>query len=293
MNRLLILGGSGILGSEVVLKASELNIEYHAPSSRNLDVRNYENLLSVVCQFKPTWIINCVAWTNVEGSETAFDQAVILNVHAVENLARAADVVGSLLVHISTDYVFDGTSVIPYETTHPTNPINKYGLSKQLGEAVLLENYSASSFIIRTSWLYGAKGKNFVKTLCGKALENETAQVVADQVGSPTNARDLASGIFELIEKMPSPGIYHFANQGSCSWFEFARLIYRLSGANPDLVNSITSSSLNLKAVRPKFSVLSVDTWESSGLGRINSWQEALEKNFPEILFEMNRVRNI
>jgi dTDP-4-dehydrorhamnose reductase len=289
MNRLLILGGSGILGSEVVLKASKLNIDFVAPNSSDLDIRNYEEVLSVVSVFKPDWIINCAAFTNVDEAEESFDEAVLLNATAVENLAKAAAVVGSLLIHISTDYVFDGTSEIPYETSHATNPINKYGLSKQLGEAVLLDKYSGSSYVIRTSWLYGVNGKNFVKTLCGKALKSESAQVVGDQVGNPTSARDLATGIFELIEKKPSPGVYHFANQGSCSWFEFARQIYRLSGADPHLVKPIESSLLNLKAIRPKFSKLSVDKWESSGLGRINSWQESIENIFPEILSEMKK----
>jgi len=291
MNQLLILGGSGILGSEVVLKASKLNIDYVAPNSSDLDIRNYEEVLSVVSVFKPDWIINCAAWTNVDGAEESFDEAVLLNATAVENLAKAAAVVGSLLIHISTDYVFDGTSEIPYETSHAINPINKYGLSKQLGEAVLLEKYPSSSYVIRTSWLYGVQGKNFVKTLCRKALKNESAQVVNDQVGNPTSARDLAAGIFELIEKKPRPGIYHFANQGSCSWFEFAREIYRLSGADPDLVKPIASSTLNLKALRPKFSKLSVDKWESSGLGRINSWQDSILINCPEILAEVNQER--
>ena len=287
MLRLLILGGSGILGLEVLKEALGRNFDCLSPRSEELDVRNSAELEKAVSSYKPDWIINCAAWTNVDGAESSPLEALEINRSAVENIATAAAKVHCAVVHISTDYVFDGSLDIGYSENDATHPINHYGLSKREGEVALLKERSIKSYILRTSWLYGVTGKNFVRTMTARALRGEESKVVSDQVGSPTNARDLARGIFSIIERQPEPGIYHFANKGRCSWFEFAQKIYELAGANPGLVQPIGSSQINQKAKRPSHSILDTSKWEDSQLGAIPSWESSLASLTPEIISSM------
>jgi dTDP-4-dehydrorhamnose reductase len=293
MNRILLLGGSGILGSEVLIQLQQGNVDYVAPKSSDLDVRNKDNLESYISEFKPNWIINCSAWTNVDGAEDSFEAALELNAVAVKNIGDLAKEFGCRVVHISTDYVFDGESSQPYGEDAPVNPVNRYGQSKLQGENVLLEVLPESAYVIRTSWLYGASGKNFVKTMAKKALHNGSAKVVDDQEGSPTSARDLATGIIDLLQNHPKPGIYHYSNTGSCTWFGLAQSIYKKVGANSNLVSPISSSALELKAKRPKYSLLSKDKWKSTGFPEIPNWESSLETLLPEILVEILKSEKI
>ena len=287
MSPILLLGGSGILGSEVLNLLQVRNIDYVSPRSSDLDIRDRGNLESFIGDFKPNWIINCAAWTNVDGAEDSFYSALELNSVAVKNIAEVAKKYECPVIHISTDYVFDGDSSNPYSETAPVNPVNRYGQSKLQGETTLLGVYPEGAFVIRTSWLYGTRGKNFVKTMAKKALHNESVRVVDDQEGSPTNARDLAIGIIQLIETQPKPGIYHYSNTGSCSWFELAQAIYEKVGADSNLVEPILSTSLDLKAKRPRYSLLSKEKWNSAGISEIPDWQSSLETLLPEILAEI------
>ena len=293
MNRILLLGGSGILGSEVLHQLQIRDIDYVAPRSSDLDIKDEDSLERYISGFKPNWIVNCAAWTNVDGAEDFFDEAQNLNEFAVKNIAEIAKKYGCWVVHISTDYVFDGESSEPYGEDAPVNPVNQYGQSKLRGEMALLQVLPKSAYVLRTSWLYGINGKNFVKTMVKKALHNETAKVVDDQKGSPTSAQNLASGIIELIDNQPQPGIYHYSNNGSCTWFELAQSIYKRVGADPTLVSPIPSSSLHLKAKRPKFSLLSKDKWKSAGLSEIPEWQSSLEAVLPEILTEIRKSEKL
>jgi dTDP-4-dehydrorhamnose reductase len=286
MERILLLGGSGILGTEVLRVLHNENFEYVAPRSSDLDIRNRNLVAEFLRNFKPTWVINCAAWTNVDGAEDSFEAATELNESAVKNIAAAAIAIGCKVIHISTDYVFDGESKTPYKEESPTCPLNKYGESKLKGETVL-QGLLSSAYVVRTSWLYGVSGKNFAKTIAGKALRREQAKVVDDQVGSPTSARDLAAGIISIIRNQPAPGIYNFSNEGSCSWFELARAIYRNLGASPELVQATDSASLNLKAKRPKFSLLNKEKWKTARLSEIPNWDSSLESVLPEIVAEL------
>lgn len=287
MERILLTGSSGILGTEVLRVLQNENIEYMAPRSSDLDIRNKIQVLEFLNKFNPTWIINCAAWTNVDGAEDSFEAACELNETAVENIADASAAIGCRVIHISTDYVFDGESVTPYREESPTCPLNKYGESKLKGETVL-QGLLSNAYVVRTSWLYGASGKNFVKTIAGKALRHEQARVVDDQLGSPTSAKDLAAGIISIIRNQPAPGIYNFSNEGSCSWFELARAIYRNLGASSELVEAIDSASLGLKAKRPKFSLLTKEKWKMARLSEIPNWDSSLESVLPEIMDELN-----
>ena len=286
MNQILLLGGSGILGSEVLLLTDLESYDYVAPTSSDLDITDKEQLFKYVSELKPSWIINCAAWTNVDGAESSFKEAREINSIAVENLGTAARLVGCKIIHISTDYVFDGESSKPYDENSPVKPVNKYGESKLEGENALLA-VAPDSYVIRTSWLYGASGKNFVKTIAGKAIQNEEARVVNDQVGSPTSARDLAGAIISIVNNEPEPGLYNYSNHGSCSWFEFAQRIYERVGANPSLVFPISSDSLNLIARRPRYSLLSKEKWKSLGLVEVPRWEDSLDLLLPEIVAEL------
>ena len=286
MNQILLFGGSGILGSEVLRHLNVESYDYVAPTSTDLDIRDKEQLFKYVSELKPSWIINCAAWTNVDGAESSFQEVRGINSIAVENLGTAAGLFGCKIIHISTDYVFDGESSKPYDESSPVNPVNKYGESKLEGEDSLLLA-SPDSYVIRTSWLYGTSGKNFVKTIVGKAIQNEEARVVNDQVGSPTSARDLAGAIISIVNNEPEPGIYNYSNHGSCSWFEFAQRIYERVGANPSLVFPISSDSLNLIARRPRYSLLSKEKWKSLGLAEVPRWEDSLDLLLPEIVAEL------
>ena len=285
MNQILLLGGSGILGSEVLRHLNVESYGYVAPTSTDLDIRDNEQLSQFIAGLKPSWIINCAAWTNVDGAESSFKEAREINSIAVENLGTAAGSFGCKVIHISTDYVFDGESSKPYDENSPVNPVNKYGESKLEGENALL-SVAPDSYVIRTSWLYGASGKNFVKTIVGKAIQNEKVWVVNDQVGSPTSSRDLAGAIMSLISNQPEPGIYNYSNDGSCSWFELAQRIYERVGANLSLVLPISSDSLNLIAKRPRYSLLSIEKWKSLGLAEVPRWEDSLDLLLPEIVTE-------
>jgi dTDP-4-dehydrorhamnose reductase len=288
MLRLLILGGSGILGSEILKDATHRNFDCLYPRSEELDMRNLAELEKTMSSYKPDWVINCAAWTNVDGAESSPLEALELNRSAVENIATAAAKENCAVIHISTDYVFDGSSGIGYSENDATHPVNHYGLSKREGEVALLKECSVKSYILRTSWLYGVTGKNFVRTLTARALKGEESKVVSDQVGSPTNARDLARGIFSIVEKGPEKGIYHFSNQGSCSWFEFAQKIYDLAGANSKLVQPIESNQLHQVAKRPSRSILETSKWVDSQLGSIPFWEISLASLMPEIISTIN-----
>ena len=286
MERILLLGGSGILGSEVLAHLQSENLDYVAPTSTDLDITNNDQLLRVISEFKPAWIINCAAWTNVDGAESFFEEARELNAFAAKNIGIAADLFDCKVIHISTDYVFDGNSSEPYLETSHVQPLNKYGESKLQGESALLAALS-SAYVIRTSWLYGTSGKNFVKTIVGKALRKEEARVVDDQVGSPTSARDLATGILSILKNQPEPGIYNYSNLGSCSWFELAQKIYETVGADNGLVHPISSGSLSFIATRPKYSLLSKEKWISARLSEVPNWEDSLELIVPEIISEL------
>jgi dTDP-4-dehydrorhamnose reductase len=289
MERILLLGGSGILGSEVLLQLQRDNFDYVAPASRDLDIRNKDQVINFVSHFKPAWIVNCAAWTNVDGAESHFNEAMELNARAVQNIGDAVAEIRSRVIHISTDYVFDGKSSVPYSEIDPTSPINAYGKSKLEGELTLRRNLENDSFLIRTSWLYGKNGKNFVKTIIGKALAQETCTVVGDQFGTPTYSRDLAVGIVNSIKNPMPPGTYHYSNLGEASWYEFARTIYQMLGVDPNLVSMSVTADIKQRTPRPTYSVLSKEKWLGTKVSGIPDWQTSLELAMPEILIA---VRN-
>jgi dTDP-4-dehydrorhamnose reductase len=234
-----------------------------------------------VKKLQPDYLINASAWTNVAAAETEVKGATELNAEAVENLAnvcRAADIP---LVHVSTDYVFDGLKGSAYSEKDIPNPQSSYGKSKYLGEQAISNSGATFFYVIRTSWLYSDHGKNFVKTIVAKALSNQSVSIVDDQFGSPTFAGDLAAGIASIIKVKPEYGIYHFSNSGKISWFDFGRAIYEELGTDVALVTSRKTDATELK--RPVDSTLDTKKWHDSNLLLIPKWRDSLKGEMPSI----------
>jgi len=284
MNKILIIGGSGILGSSLVNECKLRNISYVAPGSSVLDITKQNEILRYFTLHQPSAIVNCAAWTDVENSEIEFQKACALNADAVRYLALTAKQAEIPLIHISTDYVFDGAKESRYSENDQTSPINGYGVTKLQGENYLLEVLPESAYIIRTSWLYGTSGKNFVKSILKKALAQERIQVVVDQVGSPTNSEDLARGILEILTKRPQEGVYHFSNRGKISWYEFAVKIYELAESDVRLVEPIASQTYSSLVKRPSNTALSTVKWDEADITKTTEWEESLRNVFPKIL---------
>lgn len=272
-----------MLGSSLVDECQLEAINFDAPSSKKLDIRKYDDLENYVLFKKPLAIINCAAWTDVENSDFEKSKVYDLNVAAVKKISLAAHKASTTLIHISSDYVFDGTKKGPYSEEDMPNPVNLYGHSKLMGEKQIFEINPDNSFVIRTSWLYGAHGKNFAKKILIKALLQQSVEVVDDQVGSPTNSTDLAKGILAIIERRPQAGIYHFSNSGRTSWYQFARKIYELSKVNVDLVRTLKSKDYPSLINRPANSALATTKWSLMGITKIPYWEDSLYESFPRI----------
>lgn len=291
---ILLVGGKGMLAGKIVT-ALPHGYRLTALDLPDFDVTDQAMVCSVTETERPDIIINCAAMTNVDGCETARELAYRVNGAAVGYLAEAAGKVGATLVHISTDYVFDGEATTPYVETDPTGPQSVYGHSKLLGEQALLASGLKKYFIIRTSWLYGTGGKNFVETIVRLAKDRSELRIVADQLGTPTYTGDLVEAIFHLLEAAEaSPaiagdpyGIYHFSNMGQCSWYQFAQQIVTLATRmgeplKVEKVLPIRTDDYPLPARRPAFSVFCKDKYLRLTGAPIPEWQESLERYFAE-----------
>jgi dTDP-4-dehydrorhamnose reductase len=224
-------------------------------------------------------VINAAAWTDVDGAEANEAGAYAANAIGPANLAAVCSMFGARLVHISTDYVFDGAAGKPYEVDHPTGPKSAYGRTKLAGEQAVLEQ-CPSAYVVRTAWVYGAVGRNFVKTMARLAAQRDTLTVVDDQNGSPTWSTDLARGLVELALSNATPGIYHYTNDGEVTWCGFARAVMEELGEDPGKVHPITTEDLPLPASRPAYSVLSARRWLDAGLPPPRPWRAALAAAF-------------
>ena len=243
-----------------------------------LDITNYDDILALLKKENVNMIINCAAYTNVDKAEDEPNIAYIVNTAAVDDLARAAAEVGAKMIHISTDYVFDGKGYKPYTENNITNPIGIYGQTKCTGENRLFERLGDNGIVIRTAWLYSNYGKNFVKTMIKLGQEKDELNVVFDQIGSPTFADDLAEVIFKIIlsDKWQG-GIYHYTNEGVCSWYDFADAIRELAKLPCDII-PVHSSEYPTKAERPQYSVLDKTKIKETYGIIIPHWRYSLEK---------------
>ena len=268
--RILLTGAGGQLGRELLAALS--TDEVHAFDHRSLDISDRQLVLNAVRELQPAWVINAAAYNEVDAAEGEPEQAFAVNGAGAGNLADAAAHAGAEIVHISSDYVFDGRKGAPYIEADGPNPLSVYGRSKLDGEIRVL-NSAASACVLRTAWLYGAQGKNFVKAIQAAAQRGGPLRVVADQVGSPTWTRHLAQAISDLI-RTPARGLFHVANQGSCSRFEFAQAI-----VGPGVeVEPIASAEAARAAPRPANSALASIRWEAAGFRLLPDWQAALRE---------------
>ena len=271
----LITGCKGQLGTEL----SKLLPDAICADVDVLDITNENAVQNFVRNNNIDIIINCAAYTAVDKAETDIELATKINVDGPRNLART----GAKVIHISTDYVFDGTGHIPYTPDEETNPVSVYGKTKRAGEVAVLEN-TPVAVVIRTAWLYSPYGNNFVKTMRRLGSEKSEINVVADQIGTPTYAADLADAIVKIIPQMnaENSGIYHFTNEGVSSWYDFANEIMDLSNLNC-VVNPIKSSQYPTPAARPFYSVLDKDKIKSVFGINIKHWKVGLKKCIYEL----------
>lgn len=287
---ILITGANGQLGSEIRRNAYKIEEQFNFifTDALELDITKYADVDNFVKNNDVHYIINCAAYTAVDKAEDEdqIDLCYLINHKALENLGRAASKYNARVIHVSTDYVFDGTKTSPYLETDPTSPNSVYGQSKVKGELVLLEA-CPQSIIIRTAWLYSIYGNNFVKTMMKLGAEREALNVVADQTGTPTNARDLAITILDIItysEKNKfEAGIYHYSNEGVTTWYDFTVAIHKAANITTCQVSPITTDEYPTKAKRPQYSVLDKSKIKSTFAITIPQWQQSLEECVKEL----------
>jgi dTDP-4-dehydrorhamnose reductase len=267
--RVLVTGAHGQLGQDLTSLLTD--DEVHATDLAHLDISDKAAVGTLVRDLRPEWIINVAAFNDVDGAETAEAQAFAINTVGPGNLADAAAGVDAGIVHISSDFVFDGTKGSPYTEDDRPNPLNVYGRSKYDGDLRVLQS-KASAVVLRTAWLYGIHGKNFVKAILERAKLGGPLEVVSDQVGSPTYTRDLADAISRVI-RTPARGLFHVTNAGACSRFELAKAIVR--GAVE--VRPITTAESGRRAPRPANAPLMSVRWEAAGFPPLRPWQVALD----------------
>ena len=275
-----VLGSGGMLGTAIRDVLTDLGRDFVGLRSREMDVTKKEQVDAVLKDIQPCVLINAAAYTNVDGAETEQKRAFDINGLGAGNVAMATSALGITMVHISTDYVFDGTKDGPYLPGDDTNPLGIYGSSKLEGERLVRE-ITADHLIIRTSWLFGPNGKNFVRTMLELGKSRSSIDVVNDQTGSPTYSRHLAKAIMNLLDQKVT-GTWHLANADYCTWYSFAKEIFRQSAMAVD-VNPLKTEEFPLPASRPHNSILDCSaTYKVLG-GPLPTWQEALGEYLEEI----------
>ena len=272
--QILILGHKGMLGTALMQRLGPFHV-VAGKDVEDFDLTSPDSCRELIAAENPEVVINAAAYTNVDGAESDAERCFAVNAAGVQNISAACRGRRIRIVHFSTDYVFDGTAATPYREEDPPAPRGVYAASKAAGEKYLQEG-SDDYLLIRTAWLYGPTGKNFVKTILEKALHNPTLRVVDDQVGCPTYSRDLAGAVAVLLEQ-GHRGIFHVTNRGSCSWYEFTRKILAGAGFNRVSVEPVKTADLGLAAPRPAYSVLTSAKFTAATGKTLRFWPLALE----------------
>ena len=278
MKKILVIGGNGQLGNCFKKLSSDFdsNFEFNFASSEDLDITDRNAVDDFIDDYKPDFCINAAAYTAVDLAEKEAEKAFAVNAEAVGNIAEACKNTKSTLIHISTDYVFDGESNISYSEDNFTNPQGVYGASKLKGEELALEN-NPKTIVIRTSWLYSEFNKNFVKTMLNLFTVKDELGIVSDQFGQPTNANDLAEAVMKIIESDPKNfGVFHFSNYPETNWFEFASKIAEFSDSKIKL-KAITTEDFPTPAKRPKRSTMALDKIEEVYNVEPIHWEHSLQ----------------
>lgn len=285
----LITGGSGQLGTAISKELERLEISFNAWGSKDLDIVQRSMVIEAIEKLSPTVIINCAAWTDVDCAEIREVEALRVNRDGAENLTLVAKLCSSKFIHVSTDYVFSGERQSPWQVEDEINPQSAYGRTKAEGESRVVATYPENSYIVRTAWLYSAWGKNFAKTMTKIAIKREgEVRVVNDQIGQPTSAVDLARQLVALGLSNSPASIYHGTNSGQATWFDFAKEIFKLAGADTGRLTPISSSDYARPAKRPSYSVLSHDAWLKTSIAPMRDWRIALAEAMPAIMFAVS-----
>lgn len=285
--KVLILGSDGQLGTDMVqeYKAYDRKVDLYKATISDFDISNYDTTRKFILDHSPDLIINCAAHTNVDDCEKNVDFAYRVNAIGSRNVALSANICGASLVYISTDYVFDGEKASPYTEFDTPNPLNIYAKSKLAGE-MFVKDFSDKFYIIRTSWLYGSNGHNFLKTILRLAQNNSEIWVVNDQTGTPTDTKSLASQIIKIVDKGIF-GTYNASCNGSCTWYEFACEIVKLAGLDANVI-PIKTEEYPLPARRPKYSVLDNYVMKLENIDIMPHWKDSVVNFFNE-----NRVEDM
>jgi dTDP-4-dehydrorhamnose reductase len=272
----LVTGGSGQLASHVSALLRSAGAVVLAPARAELDITDAAQIHAALAAHRPDVVVNTAAYTAVDVAEDDEPNADLVNHVGPGLLATAVARTDARLLHVSTDYVFAGDASKPYEVDAAVAPSGAYGRTKLAGELAVAAALPERSHVVRTAWLYGGPGSNFVDTMLRLEKERDTLDVVADQIGSPTWVRDLAAALIDLGTANVAAGTLHYVNSGQASWFELAREVFRLVGADPQRVRPVDSDAVPRKARRPAWSVLSTEAWTKAGLSAPRPWQDAL-----------------
>ncbi|MFJ8074961.1 dTDP-4-dehydrorhamnose reductase [Streptomyces sp. NPDC096176] len=277
-----------MLGRDVLCRLAVDGLPAVGAARADLDITDPDGVRSAMAAHQPDVVVNCASWTDVDGAEEHEDAALAVNGTGPRVLAEACKESGTVLLHISTDYVFAGDAVRPYAEDAPTAPRSAYGRTKLAGERAVLDLLPETGHVVRTAWLYGVGGQNFVRTMIRLEGVRDTLDVVDDQRGQPTWTADLAGllvrlGLGALAGTVPA-GVHHGTSRGETTWYEFTREIFRLLGADPGRVRRTTSDAFVRPAPRPSYSVLGHKGWQGTDIEPIRDWREALAEAFPALL---------
>jgi dTDP-4-dehydrorhamnose reductase len=281
MTRWLVTGAGGMLGLDVLAALEDRDVI--ACPRIDLDVTNADAVQKAIVDARPDVVVNCAAWTDVDAAEEHEDAAFAVNAVGPANIARACAMRSAALVHLSTDYVFDGLANAPYAEDSPLFPLSAYGRTKAAGEWAVRAMLPSRSWVVRTAWLYGAGGPNFVRTMIKLESTRQTVDVVDDQLGQPTWSADLARQIVRLVDAAAPYAIYHCTASGQTTWHGLARAVFEELGAEPDRVRPTTTDQFPRPAPRPVYSVLGHDASRRAGIPDLPNWRDSLAQAFDSL----------
>jgi dTDP-4-dehydrorhamnose reductase len=284
MTRWVVTGAGGMLGRDILALLHREREQAHGLARADLDVTDPTAVRDVFRRLRPEVVVNCAAWTAVDDAESHENRALAVNRNGPANLAVACAACGARLFQLSTDYVFGGTAREPYREDAVPDPRTTYGRTMLAGEQAVLGRLPRTGYVVRTAWLYGGQGPNFVRTMIRLERERHGVDVVDDQHGQPTWTVDVATQIVALMRSDPEPGVYHATSSGQTTWCGLAREVFRLLGADPERVRAVASGALDRPAPRPAYSVLGHARWASAGIAPIPDWRLSLRSAFPALV---------
>ena len=283
MSQWLVIGAAGMLGRDLTAALARMGEEVTGVTRSELDITDRIAVLTAVKEHRPQVVVNCAAWTAVDDAEAREKEALQVNGNGAGYVAEACAGNGARLVHVSTDYVFSGDGTRPYREDDSPAPRTAYGRTKLAGERAVYRELGDAVYVVRTAWLHGAHGPNFIRTMIRLEQERSAVDVVDDQRGQPTWTVDVASQIIALVQADAPGGFYHATSSGETTWYGLAREVFRLLGADEDRVRPVSSGQYPRPAPRPAYSVLGHDAWTVAGIKSADDWRTAVRRAFPAL----------